>query len=77
MGVWVFYTLFVLIAFAWKRSVFAGKVNTRDHNHFRSFWRWQNNSRQNCWQRNSAGVLLKPTIFIRRQISKRCAAVIR
>src|SRR5438874_569032 len=38
--------LAVLSHSPWKRSVFAQKVTHRDPNHFRSFWRWQNNSGQ-------------------------------
>ncbi|SRR6266508_1625943 len=44
-GVWVFYTLFVLIAFAVEKIGSRRKINARDDNHFRSLWRRQNNGR--------------------------------
>ena len=44
-GVWVFYTLFVLIAFAVEKIGSRGKLMHRDDNHFRSLWRRQNNGR--------------------------------
>ena len=44
-GVWVFYTLFVLIAFAVEKIGIGEKLMRCDDNHFRSFWRRQNDGR--------------------------------
>ena len=45
MGVWVFYTLFVFIAFVVEKIGIGEKLKGRDHNHLRSFRCGQNNGR--------------------------------
>ena len=76
MGVWIFYTLFVIVEFAIERIGRREQTNAPWSSLFSEFLALAKQQWAKCWQNNLGGDLLRPTIFIRQQTSKRCATVI-